>query len=83
MTRRQADDRADATADYRAQVQADRTRRTGIYESRAAATTAQGNQRLAQANERIALSRSKGAGGGSKAKPKISPHNSDLSYLLQ
>ncbi|WP_375292309.1 hypothetical protein [Sphingomonas melonis] len=41
MTRRQADDRADATADYRAQVQADRTRRTGIYESRAAATTAQ------------------------------------------
>lgn len=86
LTRQQATDNAQATKDYRADVQADRETRTGIYRDRAAATTAQGNARLAQGQERIAISKAKGAGGGgggSKRKPKLNTNNNDLSYLLK
>jgi hypothetical protein len=79
LTRKRADDNADATAGYRAQVQADRDRRTGIYETRSAAATAQGDRRLQQADRRIGISQAK---GGSKPKPKVSASNNDLSYLL-
>ena len=74
--------RAD-TQDYRAQVQTDRETRTGIYANRAAATTRQGDARLAQGSERIGISRSAKSGGGGGHKAKVSSHNSDLSYLLQ
>jgi hypothetical protein len=76
LTRQQAASNAKDMKDYRADVHADRQERTGIYRARAAATTAQGEQRLA-------ISRSKGSGKApSKGGRKVAPANDDLSYLL-
>lgn len=66
LTRQRADQNADNLQDYRKDIQADRETRTGIYRDRAAATTAQGNARLAQGAQRIAISKAKGSGGGGK-----------------
>ncbi|WP_129340617.1 hypothetical protein [Sphingomonas desiccabilis] len=72
LTRQQAKDNAAALQDYRQDVQADRTARTGIYRDRSIATTAQGAQRIAQGDariaqgaQRLAISKTKGSGGGS------------------
>ena len=70
MTRQRADQNADNLQDYRKDIQQDRQERTGIYRDRAAATTAQGNARLAQGQQRIAISKTKGSGGGGKGGSK-------------
>lgn len=66
LTRQRADQNAANLQDYRKDIQEDRKERTGIYRERAAATTAQGNARLAQGAERISISKAKGSGGGGK-----------------
>jgi hypothetical protein len=86
LTRQRADQNADNLQDYRKDLQADRETRTGIYRDRAAATTAQGNARIAQGAQRISISQAKGSGGGGKgsnrpAGRKLNPANNDLSYL--
>lgn len=77
QTRDQARDNADATDAYRAKVQADRTERTGIYRTRSAAATAQGDARIGIARSK-ALPKPKPSG-----KAKIASGNADLSYLLK
>jgi len=72
QTRQRADQNADNLQDYRKDIQEDRQTRTGIYRDRAAATTAQGNARLAQGAERISISKAKGSGGGGKGGSKSS-----------
>lgn len=72
QTRQRADQNADNLQDYRKDIQADRQTRTGIYRDRAAATTAQGNARLAQGAQRISISQAKGSGGGGKGGSKAS-----------
>lgn len=65
LTRQRADESADDLERYRAGVQADRQRRTGIYEDRSTALTRQGDQRIGQAQQRITITRSKGPGRSS------------------